>query len=325
MKHSSSVKRLLSDQAFLLAVLLIVMVVLFSCLSPNFAKPNNFSLILSQSFCNLIGVLGLATVFISGHIDISTGAVMCMCAGTAAKLAKADMPVFVWLFVPVLMGALAGTINGTLTTQLHFHPIICTTATNYIFRGLCYVICGVEYLVDFPKSFTNWSIARVGGIPIPFLIFLLLFAGFWFFLTRTGLGRRIYVIGNDKVSAERIGIHVDRTAIIAYTICGAVMGFVGVVNAASTGTVNPATTGSATGTQLMAAALAGGVSISGGKGSVIGAVIGALFVGIIRNGLIICRVSEYWIDAVTGAIILVALLLNGYTLQRELKARKELK
>lgn len=325
MKTNFFIRKLFRDQAFLLLVLLVIMIFVFSALSPNFANANNFSLILSQTFCNLIGVLGLATVFISGHIDISTGAVMCMCAGTAAKLAKADMPVVVWLLLPILMGAAAGAINGTLTRKLNFHPIICTTATNYVFRGLCYVICGVQYLVDFPKSFTTWSITRVAGMPIPFIIFLFMLLGFWFFLTRTGLGRRIYVIGNDKASAERMGIHVDKTAIIAYTICGAVMGFAGVVNAASTGTVNPATTGAATGTQLMAAALAGGVSIGGGKGSVIGAVIGAFFVGIIRNGLIICRISEYWIDAVTGAIILAALLLNGYTLKQELKARKELK
>ncbi|MDR1622245.1 MAG: ABC transporter permease [Synergistaceae bacterium] len=299
-------------QEYIVTLFTIMVVFVFSVLpGSNFYSLPNFRIILSQAAINGICVIGLTLCLIMGGIDFSMGAVLAVCACFSGILVNRGVPVFAVLAASVLTGMLCGAANGFLIAYLRIAPIIATLASMYVLRGLCAIATGGVWISDFPETFKWPGQSTYGGIPMHFVLWLVLAFAVQFTLNNFNIGRKFYAAGGNPESARLFGIDYAAYRLSAYAASGALIGLSGTIYASMVGTVSADTTGLNTSGDLLAAALIGGVHINGGKGNVFGAGIGVLLMRIIRNGLIISKISEHWADAVTGAIIVLALVLSS--------------
>lgn len=306
---SESVKKFLKRQEVIVAIFTVLLFIFFSVFSDNFLTAKNVKLIFSQYSINGICVLGVAIVVILGGIDLSAGSILAVAGFCGGALINTGAPAILAILVAVIMGTVCGCVNALVITKLGVPAIITTIATNYLFRGLLVIVTGGFWVNQFPKSFTTIATGRFLGMNNTFWMAMLLLFLVSFMTHNLNIGRKIYAVGTNPEGADRCGIHTDRVLIFGYSLCGALIGFAGSMYAAQYGAVNPAVVGTNLGTTVLAAALAGGVNF-GGRGTLAGGAIGMMLITVINNGLIQIKVSEYWIDAITGAIILLALLLN---------------
>lgn len=304
-----NVKKYLKRQEVIVGLFAVLIFIFFAIFSDNFLTTKNIKLIFQQFSINGICVLGVAIVVILGGIDLSAGSILAVSGFCGGSLIKAGWPAVLAILMAVLVGALCGFVNSVVITKLGVPPIITTTATNYLFRGFLVIVTGGFWVNQFPKSFTSIATGRILGLGNVFWMAIILLAAVSFMMHQLNIGRKIYAVGTNPDGANRCGIHADRVLMFGYSLCGALIGFAGAMYAAQYGAVNPSVVGTSLGTTVLAAALAGGVNF-GGRGTLVGATIGMMLITIINNGLIQIKVSEYWIDAITGAIILLALLLN---------------
>lgn len=308
-RMSESVKKFLKRQEVIVAIFTVLLFIFFSVFSDNFLTAKNVKLIFSQYSINGICVLGVAVVVILGGIDLSAGSILAVAGFCGGALINTGAPAILAILVAVIMGTVCGCVNALVITKLGVPAIITTIATNYLFRGLLVIVTGGFWVNQFPKSFTTIATGRFLGMNNTFWMAMLLLLLVSFMMHNLNIGRKIYAVGTNPEGADRCGIHTDRVLIFGYSLCGALIGFAGSMYAAQYGAVNPAVVGTNLGTTVLAAALAGGVNF-GGRGTLAGGAIGMMLITVINNGLIQIKVSEYWIDAITGAIILLALLLN---------------
>lgn len=308
-RMSESVKKFLKRQEVIVAIFTVLLFIFFSVFSDNFLTAKNVKLIFSQYSINGICVLGVAIVVILGGIDLSAGSILAVAGFCGGALINTGAPAILAILVAVIMGTVCGCVNALVITKLGVPAIITTIATNYLFRGLLVIVTGGFWVNQFPKSFTTIATGRFLGMNNTFWMAMLLLFLVSFMTHNLNIGRKIYAVGTNPEGADRCGIHTDRVLIFGYSLCGALIGFAGSMYAAQYGAVNPAVVGTNLGTTVLAAALAGGVNF-GGRGTLAGGAIGMMLITVINNGLIQIKVSEYWIDAITGAIILLALLLN---------------
>lgn len=306
---SESVKKFLKRQEVIVAIFTVLLFIFFSVFSDNFLTAKNVKLIFSQYSINGICVLGVAIVVILGGIDLSAGSILAVAGFCGGALINTGAPAILAILVAVIMGTVCGCVNALVITKLGVPAIITTIATNYLFRGLLVIVTGGFWVNQFPKSFTTIATGRFLGMNNTFWMAMLLLLLVNFMMHNLNIGRKIYAVGTNPEGADRCGIHTDRVLIFGYSLCGALIGFAGSMYAAQYGAVNPAVVGTNLGATVLAAALAGGVNF-GGRGTLAGGAIGMMLITVINNGLIQIKVSEYWIDAITGAIILLALLLN---------------
>lgn len=306
---SESVKKFLKRQEVIVAIFTVLLFIFFSVFSDNFLTAKNVKLIFSQYSINGICVLGVAIVVILGGIDLSAGSILAVAGFCGGALINTGAPAILAILVAIIMGTVCGCVNALVITKLGVPAIITTIATNYLFRGLLVIVTGGFWVNQFPKSFTTIATGRFLGMNNTFWMAMLLLLLVSFMMHNLNMGRKIYAVGTNPEGADRCGIHTDRVLIFGYSLCGALIGFAGSMYAAQYGAVNPAVVGTNLGTTVLAAALAGGVNF-GGRGTLAGGAIGMMLITVINNGLIQIKVSEYWIDAITGAIILLALLLN---------------
>lgn len=308
-RMSESVKKFLKRQEVIVAIFTVLLFIFFSVFSDNFLTAKNVKLIFSQYSINGICVLGVAIVVILGGIDLSAGSILAVAGFCGGALINTGAPAILAILVAIIMGTVCGCVNALVITKLGVPAIITTIATNYLFRGLLVIVTGGFWVNQFPKSFTTIATGRFLGMNNTFWMAMLLLLLVSFMMHNLNMGRKIYAVGTNPEGADRCGIHTDRVLIFGYSLCGALIGFAGSMYAAQYGAVNPAVVGTNLGTTVLAAALAGGVNF-GGRGTLAGGAIGMMLITVINNGLIQIKVSEYWIDAITGAIILLALLLN---------------
>ena len=308
--------KILESQEFMILIFIIVVSIVFAVISDNFSSPSNIQLIFSQVAINGICTIGVSMVVFLGGIDLSSGSIQSLCAACSGMIVNIGMPLVVTILCSVLIGMSCGLLNGFLVARLRIPPIIATLASMNIIRGLAIIVTGGDWITGFPESFNGIGQGRVIGLPIPFLIFLAVTVLAAILFRYVNIGRKIYAVGGNIAAAELAGLNVVRIKLFAYILCGATIGLAGTIYASMVGTISASTTGSSLGFQILAAALIGGLSINGGKGTVLGSFLGVVLLGVIKNGLILSKVSEYWIDAVTGAVILIALAINAVQIIR---------
>jgi ribose transport system permease protein len=233
---------------------------------------------------------------------------------------------FVLLPVCILTGIAAGTVNGLLLTKLHLpHPFIATLGTKNIYRGLALLITGAAAISGFSAGVTWIGTARVGSpqfnIPVSFIMTILLYAITHIFLTRTGLGRKIYSFGGNKEAARLAGINTDRVQIFCYAASGFFCAMAGIVYV---GRLNSAVPLASLEGDLdaIAACIIGGASFLGGKGNVWGTLIGAIMIAVIRNGCDLMGVSSDLQQIVIGAVIVLAVFVDVLRSKAEAKAKR---
>jgi ribose/xylose/arabinose/galactoside ABC-type transport system permease subunit len=269
-----------------------------------------------------IMAVGVTIVIITGGIDISVGSMMALAAlGGAAALqnlpvdASAAAVLPIGILVPIGIGLLCGLINGGLVVSLNLHPFIVTLGTMSIFRGLANVLPEQKTLPaagkQLPTGFTTdfMRVEMFGLQPMPLIIMLICVAAGWFYLRMMVAGRETYVIGGNEEAARFSGLRVGWIKLRTYALAGLAAGVGGMVSLGRFGT---ASTSTGTGYELtvIAAAVVGGASLTGGRGSAIGALLGTLVIALIENGIIILRLAQEYRLIIIGLAIIVAVSLD---------------
>jgi ribose transport system permease protein len=297
---------------------LILIFIVFSIASPYFFKFDNIVGILLATAVNGILALGVTFVIITAGIDLSVGTVMTFSAVmTGVFITNWGWPVPVGVLGGMLAGAFAGFINGTLISRLKIPPFIATLGMLYVTKGLSLVISGLKpiYFNDAPTFRTVAMGSVLGriipGFEIPNAILILFVAAIIanLILTKTILGRYTFAIGSNEEATRLSGVNVAAWKTAVYSLCGLFSGLAGVIIASRLSSAQPAL-GSGYELDAIAAAVIGGTSLSGGEGTIVGTIIGALLISTLTNGLRILAVPQEWQMVVTGGIVILAVFLD---------------
>jgi ribose transport system permease protein len=288
--------------------------VIFSVLSSNFFALENISLIFTQiTTIGLIGI-GMFMVILFGGIDLSVGSVLAIVATIVGMLVNTGLNPALAALVGIVIGAACGAINGFIIARFNIPDIITTLATMFIFRGIAVAISGGQWITNFPETFSYFGQGSILGVPVSVVLLIISASIFWYILTQTSFGRRIYAIGGNPEAAKLAGMKIKETKLYVYICSGMLTSVAAVIFASNIGNVQASTAGKGIEFTVIAAVLIGGASIFGGVGTLPGTIMGVLLMGVIKNGLVLSQVSVYWIDATTGFILILAIIMN--TVQR---------
>lgn len=301
-------------QKFLAFGSLIALIVVFSLLSENFRTIGNMMNILQAT--SVIGVLAISAtiIIITGGIDLSVGTAMTFTAVTAGMLLTwLGLPIPVGVAGAILMGALTGLVSGAFITKMRIPPFIATLGMMLVLKGLSLILTGTKpiYFNDSP-GFTDIAQGSIIGallpaLPLPngVLVLFIVAAIIAYVLNRTVLGRYTYALGSNEEAARLSGVNVHAWKMGIYALAGAVTGVAGVLIAARLNSAQPAL-GQGYELEAIAAVVIGGTSLAGGRGTILGTLIGALIMSVMTNGLRILSVAPEWQIVATGAIIIGA-------------------
>ncbi len=306
-----------------------VMIVLFCAvvgiIEPRFLSSNTLRIVLLIVPLMMIAAMGEMLVLIARHVDLSIGSAVGL-TGILAGMMFRDQPQIWWGFgfvVAVGVGALLGLFNGVLVTLFRLPAIIVTLGTLNLYRGLTFIVSGSRQVdrqyIPAPliQMSQNQPFKEAPWIVI--VAFAVALATYWF-ADHTRLGRQVYALGSNPSAAPLRGIRVNAVTLMVFTISGALAGLAGIFYASRFGYLNPSNTGYGFEFTVIAAVVIGGVSINGGVGSVGGTVLGVLLLGCVNAALPILGVSAYWQNAIYGAVIIVALLIDRSVRQRTIRS-----
>lgn len=289
-------------------ILFAVVLLTFGLMSDRFLAIANFRNIVIQAAPIGILAIGMTFVLLTAQIDLSVGATMYLTACMLA-LAFTGLPWPVGLVLVTLLAALVGVINGLIVTVLGVASFITTLSTLFVLRGIAMWMSETRTL-PFPDQITDLNRASVLGLPSAILAFAAVFALAWVVLHRTAFGRQIYAVGEDAEAARKAGIPAKRITFACFVICAICAGVGGFVTVTQIGAVGPKY-GDQVEFAAVAAAVLGGVSLFGGRGSVAGTVFGAILIKTVQNGLNIVNADPYIYPLVTGSIIFLAVAVDG--------------
>lgn len=296
------------------AIALVVLFVMSAILSPVFLRPQNLINILRQnSFVGIIAI-GMTLAIISGGFDLSVGSMTALIGGliilTINRFGDNLLSLIAGIFVGLGLGVVAGLLNGILITKGRIAPFVATLGTMAIFRSLTlYIADGGEYR-GFTRIFPDTGNAQLWIIPVSVLIFLGWAVVGHILLRKTRYGRYVAAIGSNEKVAHYSAVNVDMVKLLTYTFVGLSVGLSSLLSASRMNAVSASTTGLNFELDAIAAAIIGGTSLKGGRGTVIGTVIGVLILGIINNMMNMANVSAYLQGAVKGMIIIAAVLIQ---------------
>jgi rhamnose transport system permease protein len=280
-----------------------------SMMAPQFLSVSNFSQVAILASITAVAATGEAIVIITRGIDISVEAMIGLVAYSVARSLELHVldPVGA-IAMGLAIGLLLGMVNGFIVTVLKVPAIVATLGTLSIFRGIDYVIAGPHQvpLAGLPDGFSDWARADIFGIPVFVLLTILVVAAGSLVLRSTRFGRQVYAVGSNPEAAAILGIPSRRVVFVAFSVCGLLAGLAGVMWVMEFGTIN-GTAASGASLAVIAAVVVGGVNTLGGSGTLAGAAIGALFLGFIANALILVGLSQFWLQAIYGVVILVAI------------------
>ncbi len=295
---------------------LLAMVVFFMTLAPDFTSRENVANILTQITINLILATGMTFAILIGGIDLSVGAVMALCAVVAGSVLRIDaLPEAAAIGLAVLaslaVGMVCGALNGFVASFWSIPSFIVTLGMLNIARGAALEVTNARTIYDFPDAFDAFGTETVLGVPVMFVLALLLLAIGWVVLTRTVFGRMIYAIGNNEEAVRLSGHRPFVTKLLVFTVTGLCVGIAAIVYMARLTIANPIL-GIGFELNAIAAVIIGGTSLSGGRGSLVGTLLGAAIIGVLANGLILMGITDFIRQIITGLVIILAVILDSY-------------
>lgn len=312
-----------------LLIVLFLVIVIVSVQVPQFLTVGNIEQILLSVAIIAIIAVGETLVVLTRNIDLSVGSIVGFTAFVAANLFKQQpgTNLLVAILLGCLLGLLLGMVNGLLVTVGRVPAIIVTLGTLYIYRGLDFVYAGGTQVSasDVPDNFLSLATTRFLGIPALILFAAVIAVIAAYLLRYSRSGRQLYAIGSNPEAARLVGIRSSLLVFCAFVISGLLCGFAGVLWGARFATVD-ATAASGLELQVVAAVVVGGVNIFGGSGTIFGVMLGAILLGTIDNSLNLLKLSQFWLQAIDGAVILIAVAIDAFItrwLQHSLLARRQ--
>lgn len=305
-------KAWLIEQKSLIALLFLVVVVSF--LNPNFFTVDNILNILRQTSINAIIAVGMTLVILTAGIDLSVGSVLALCGAFAASLIALEVPVFAAVPIALLAGAVLGGISGIIIAKGKVQAFIATLVTMTLLRGVTMVYTDGRPIstgfTDTADAFAWFGTGYALGIPVPVWMMVIVFAAAWYLLNHTRFGRYVYAMGGNESAARLSGINVDRIKMGVYAICGLLSALAGIIVTSRLSSAQP-TAGMGYELDAIAAVVLGGTSLMGGKGRIMGTLIGALIIGFLNNALNLLDVTSYYQMIAKAVVILLAVLVDN--------------
>ena len=311
-KPLTFVRRLTSIGELGLLVVFAVLFLLFSIASPYFFTVRNLSNILGQIAVTLIAAVGFSMLLISGEVDISIGSLQAVVALPLLAIMNATGSFWIGAIVALAAGAVVGVINGLIVTRLKVNSLITTLGMYYLLRGFVYLVTGKVPISDDSGRDLFFLVANgklFRFLPYTAILMFAILLLFMFILRNTTYGRRLYAVGGNPSVARAMGINPERIKLSAFILCSLLSSVSAILLASRLGSALH-TAGIGFEFQVVAAVVLGGVSLAGGIGNLLGALLGVLILGIIQNGLGMLEVNTMWQLVVTGSIIIFAVFLD---------------
>lgn len=303
---------LLKSRESILALAILVLLAVVAFRFPAFLRPANLANVLTDTSPLIILALGQMMVILTKCIDLSMAANLALCGMVAGLMNIAGVPLPVILLAVILLGALLGAVNGLLVWKLGIPSIVVTLGTMTIYRGIIFLLTDGKWINahQMSEGFKAFPRAVFLGLPVMAWIMIAVVLGCWVLVGRTAIGRALFAVGGNPHAAAYTGISVGRTQCAAFVLAGALAGFTGYLWVARYAVAYVDIAGGFE-LDVVAACVIGGIAIAGGAGSVAGAVMGALFLGIVKNALPVIGISPFWQMAISGTAILVAVIFNA--------------
>ncbi len=315
--HGGFVRRTVKSSSFSIVIILLVMCAAMAVASPAFLQISNV-LSVARSFASIaIAGIGVSMIIITGGIDLSIGSVFGLAGVISAfGVTLFNMPTILGILLGVLAAAFMGYLNGLMVVFLRLPPFIATLGTMSIGRGLCYILTQGYPVTGLPDSYLFLGQGYIASIPVPVWFMIIVAAIFAVFMNKTTTGRRIFALGGNEEATRISGINTKRLKILVFTLGSALGGFAGIITASKLGVGQP-TAGNGFEMDAIAAVVIGGASLSGGEGTVLGTVIGAAIMGVLRNALVLLAVNAYWQTFIIGFVIIFAVTADQYRKNRK--------
>ncbi len=300
-------------------IALIILMAVITIINSNFLTANNLLNLLLQVTSNALIAFGMTFVILTGGIDLSVGSILALSSALTAGLLGSGMPVTLAILISLILGCILGVMNGLLISYGKLAPFIVTLATMTIFRGATLVYTnGNPITKGLSDTFLFQFLGQgyIVGIPFPVIIMFIVFIILYVLLHKTAFGKSVYAIGGNEKAAYISGVKLNKVKIIIYSISGIMASISGLIITSRLSSAQP-TAGASYEMDAIAAVVLGGTSLSGGKGRILGTLIGALIIGVLNNGLNIIGVSAFWQQVVKGVVILIAVLIDRFKVVKQ--------
>ncbi|QHE53914.1 ribose ABC transporter permease [Pontibacillus sp. HMF3514] len=290
---------------------LVLIMIILGFLSDNFFTLDNILNLLRQISINALIAFGMTFVILTGGIDLSVGSILAFGSAITAGMLASGMDPLLAVLLGLLAGAVMGAFNGFVITKGKVAPFIATLATMTIFRGATLVYTDGRPITGLSDSFVFEMIGKgyVFGVPFPAILMIIVFFILFFILRKTVFGRQVYSVGGNEEASILSGIKADRVKIWVYSLTGMLSVLAGIILTSRLNSAQP-TAGTMYELDAIAAVVLGGTSLAGGRGRIVGTLIGALIIGVLDNGLNLLNVSSFYQQIVKGGVILLAVLLD---------------
>lgn len=308
MVHNARIKQIFKgySRELFIVVAIIFMIIVFTMINPTFVSWGNIKDIIDMSTIYGLMALGMSFAIISGGIDLSAGASMALMGIILAQMIKAEIPLAICLMVTIVSGGFFGAINGFLIANMKIQPFIATLATQNIFRGVAFLLTNGYPVTGISSEYRGLIYGEVtAGLRISSFIFIITAIIVNIVLRYTKFGTYVYAVGGNAEAARLSGVKCIKTKVYAFVACGLCQALAAIVLVAKIGAAE-CTAAQSYEQQAIAAVAIGGASMAGGRGSILGAFLGAILLNSLRNGLIVVGVGTYWQYVATGLVMIIA-------------------
>jgi ribose transport system permease protein/AI-2 transport system permease protein len=296
------------ELALVVAILLVGAI--FTLVSPHFLSVNNLVQTLRAGLELAIVSAGMTVVIIMGGIDVSVGGILAVSAIVIGKAYQSGLPVYAVAPLGLLTGTMLGASNGFLTAKLKVPPIIATLGSMYVFSAIMFLVIGGAWISGLPATLSPLVNGTIGFVPASAIVIAAVYAIAWVLLRKLPYGNHVYAIGCNEQSARLVGINVDRTKIVTYAFLGFLAGLAALLYVARLRNVE-INIGTTIALEAIAATILGGTNIRGGVGSLLGTLLGVVFIRIMQNGLVLTGVSSLWETVIIGSLLILVLTVDA--------------
>lgn len=297
------------DKVGIFAVL-ILLCAFMAVMAPSFLSIDNGLNVARSVSINAILAAGMTMIIITAGIDLSVGSILAVSGVAGVLLFVSGTPSVLAVLGGIAVGAFAGFINGAFVAWLALPAFIVTLGSMTYLRGIAYSLLEGQPLIASDLGYRGIGNGAIAGIPTPVVVMVIVYVVFWFILERTTFGRHVYAVGGNIEAARLAGINVKRVLAMVYTIAGAAAGLAGIIFSARVLSAQP-TAGESYELDAIAAVVLGGTSLMGGRGRILGTLVGALIIGVLSNGLVLMNVPFFYQLIVKGLVIVLAVAIDS--------------